>query len=696
MDSANSQNTLNIFKKFLKNLLLFDGVTKIMKRIMGDKRILECILNLGFTSLSFFFVSLLLNMKVEISVVIIIYLIRRMISFFLFDDYKLSWSKASLKTGTIKTINGFLAFSLYLPILILFKNVSFSLLLFDLAFYLLIERTSLFIYKYYRTRSSHNMKSSKKAVIYGAGTAGVDLKNELIEMKYSILFFVDDDKNLQLRSIDGVPIISQAKLIDYALCKNKGNKKIDLLVLTMHNNVRKLFGELNHLFEEIKILPSLAENLKDSAYLNQLREITIDDLLARRPKDLDRVEIDNFIKGKVIMITGAGGSIGRELSLLCAKHKAKQIILFERSEFNLYSISEELKNYNIVSVMQSVVNRKAISKTISAYKPDIIIHAAAFKHVPLVEENVEEAVYNNILGTKNLIDVAIENKVKKVILVSTDKAVNPTNVMGATKRVCELYAQNSNYAETEVLAVRFGNVLGSSGSVIPKFKKQIESGGPITVTHPEITRFFMLIPEACGLVLQASAIGRGGEIFILDMGKPIKIADLARKMLKLANRKDIKIEYTGLRVGEKLYEELLMNESDRKTQYDSITVAKRTKYNIRKLRKDIKDLLNAENKIEKLNQIVPEFNHRKYEERRNLTVARRDEDRRLINKDINFYDRRESRERRESSLRRIKVELRNYNDFTDLNSKQDDSESRKVPLNLNFENAKYYKEFVAK
>jgi len=527
----------------------------------------------------------------------------------------------------------------------------------------------------------------RKAVIYGAGTAGVVLKNELCEMKYSVLFFVDDNKNLQLRSVDGIPIISQDKLISYVMSKDSKNQKIDLLILTMHNNVRKHYSELSLFFEKIKILPSLSENLRDSTYLNHLREITIDDLLARRPKDLDNGEIDNFIKNKVILITGAGGSIGRELSLLCAKHKAKQIILFDRCEFNLYSISEELKKYDTVSVMQSVVNKKAIRKTISKYRPDIIIHAAAFKHVPLVEENIEEAVFNNVLGTKNLIDVAIENKVKKVIVISTDKAVKPTNVMGCTKRVCELYAQNSNDTETEILAVRFGNVLGSSGSVIPKFKKQIEAGGPVTVTHPEITRFFMLIPEACGLVLQASAIGRGGEIFILDMGSPVKIADLARKMLKLANREDIKIEYTGLRVGEKLFEELLINESDRKTQYESITVAKRTIYSIKKLRRDIDILLNADDKIKQLNKIVPEFNHRKYEERRSLAFVRRETDRRVNNKDIDFIDRRDGSERRKGRLRRIKVELRNYNDFSNLSRDENNVENRKVPLKSHIEHA---------
>jgi FlaA1/EpsC-like NDP-sugar epimerase len=243
------------------------------------------------------------------------------------------------------------------------------------------------------------------------------------------------------------------------------------------------------------------------------------------------------------------------------------------------------------------------------YKPEIVIHAAAYKHVPLVEDNIQEGVVNNVIGTKNVIDISIEFKVEKFVLISTDKAVRPTNVMGTTKRICELYAQNSNGNGTDIVAVRFGNVLGSSGSVIPKFKKQIELGQNITVTHPDITRYFMLIPEACELVLQAGAIGTGGEIFILDMGEPIKIVDLANKMIELSGRENIEVEFTGLRPGEKLYEELLIDDTDCKTDYDSITVAKPTKYDIKQLNEDIERLLDSNDKITALKQIVPEFNH---------------------------------------------------------------------------------------
>ena len=261
--------------------------------------------------------------------------------------------------------------------------------------------------------------------------------------------------------------------------------------------------------------------------------------------------------------------------------------------------------------MQSVVNKEHLDETFAKYKPDIVIHAAAYKHVPLVESNIYEGILNNVVGTKNVIDCAIKHQVKKLVMISTDKAVRPTNVMGTTKRICELYAQNSNGQGTDIVAVRFGNVLGSSGSVIPKFKAQIQNGQNITVTHPDITRYFMLIPEACELVLQAGAIGTGGEIFILDMGEPIKIVDLAKKMIELSGRNDIKIEFTGLRPGEKLYEELLIDESDAQTQYESITVAKPTPYDLERLNKDIEELLTCKEKLLKLQEIVPEFNHQK-------------------------------------------------------------------------------------
>jgi len=346
-----------------------------------------------------------------------------------------------------------------------------------------------------------------------------------------------------------------------------------------------------------------------SDYGAEIKDVSVEDLLARHPQDLDKERIQTFIKDKVILITGAGGSIGSEICRQCEIFGAKKLILLDNSEFNLYSICEEIKTVEIIPVMQSVVNRNHLESTFKKYSPEIVIHAAAYKHVPLVEANIYEGIFNNVIGTKNIIDTSIKYGVEKFVMISTDKAVRPTNVMGTTKRICELYAQNSNGNGTDIVAVRFGNVLGSSGSVIPKFKAQIQAGKNITVTHPDITRYFMLIPEACELVLQAGAIGSGGEIFILDMGEPIKIVDLAKRMIELSGKPNIQIEFSGLRPGEKLYEELLIDDSDAKTDYESITVASPTPYDIEQLKVDIEELLNSSNQLEILKKIVPEFNH---------------------------------------------------------------------------------------
>uniref|UniRef100_UPI0036F27384 polysaccharide biosynthesis protein n=1 Tax=Aliarcobacter cryaerophilus TaxID=28198 RepID=UPI0036F27384 len=467
------------------------------------------------------------------------------------------------------------------------------------------------MYSYYYYINRSGVSKTKSLVIYGAGKAGNKLEDEFRGSEYKVKYFVDDDKILQGRSIDGIRVISKQKLKELVDTKNK----YDLLVIAMpsanKDRIKQIHENLSPYFKQIKILPTIEEILRDKNFSAQLKDISVEDLLARHPKDLDKKAIKKFIGGKKVLITGAGGSIGSEISRQCANFGASELILLDHSEFNLYQIAEELCEFKPHLVMQSVSNLELLDKTFEKYKPDIVIHAAAYKHVPLVEDNIGEAIINNIIGTKNSIDCAIKYNVKKFVLISTDKAVRPTNVMGTTKRICELYAQNINTPQnTEIVAVRFGNVLGSSGSVIPKFKTQIEAGKNITVTHPDITRYFMLIPEACELVLQAASIGKGGEIFILDMGEPIKIVDLAKKMIELSGRTEIQIEFSGLRPGEKLYEELLINDSDMKTEYESITVAGKTEYDIKQLNQDIIELLSCEDKIEKLKKIVPEFDHK--------------------------------------------------------------------------------------
>ncbi|MGZ5207762.1 MAG: UDP-N-acetylglucosamine 4,6-dehydratase family protein [Sulfuricurvum sp.] len=350
-------------------------------------------------------------------------------------------------------------------------------------------------------------------------------------------------------------------------------------------------------------------DIKRSSLLSEgksvLKEFSIEELLARHPKDLDMTTIGKFIQNKIVLITGAGGSIGSEISLQCHRFGAKTLILVDNSEYNLYQIGEKLPSASLH--LTNILDQTVLDDLICSTKPDILIHAAAYKHVPLCEANIRAAITNNIQGSRNVIDSAIANNVSKIVIISTDKAVRPTNVMGATKRAVELYAQNVNPHNSEIVSVRFGNVLGSSGSVIPKFKSQIEAGGPITLTHPDITRYFMLIDEACQLVLQAAAIARGGELFILDMGEPIKILDLARTMIRLYTTEQIEIIMTGLRPGEKLYEELLINESEQKTVFESILIAHPTPYPIAKLKEDIETLLVSDTAIKALQKIVPEF-----------------------------------------------------------------------------------------
>ena len=394
------------------------------------------------------------------------------------------------------------------------------------------------------------------------------------------------------------------------MIKDSGAKTAIIALALYPDELKELYDELfAYGLKDIKLFSLLEDESK------KIRDVSIEDLLARKPKDLDTKAIENFIKDKIVLVTGAGGTIGSEICKQCLKFGAKRLIMVEHSEFNLYSINEatgadarnELKMIN-------VVYRHELEEVFAEFHPEVVVHAAAYKHVPLCEFNPHLAVKNNVIGTKNVIDLSKKYGAKKVVLISTDKAVRPTNIMGTTKRICELYALNSNDAtsDTQIVAVRFGNVLGSSGSVIPKFKRQIEANEPLTVTHPEITRYFMLVSEACQLVLQAASIAQGGELFVLDMGEPVKIADLAKRMLQLAGKEELGIKFVGLRPGEKLYEELLIDENDKSTKYQSIFVTHSAKYDLEELNSQIEELSECEDAqvADKLKRIVPEFSHR--------------------------------------------------------------------------------------
>ncbi|ANE32974.1 UDP-N-acetylglucosamine C-6 dehydratase [Campylobacter hyointestinalis subsp. hyointestinalis LMG 9260] len=405
---------------------------------------------------------------------------------------------------------------------------------------------------------------------------------------------------------DGFLVGDKSELKHYI---EDGVKTAIIALKLLPNELKELYDELDELgFKDIKIF-ALLDDKKSG-----ITDISIEDLLARKPKDLDSKVVEQFIGGKIVMVTGAGGTIGSEICKQCLKFGASQLIMVEHSEYNLYQINEATKSdpRNRL-VMLNIMHLKKFEEIFAKFKPDIVIHAAAYKHVPLCEFNPISAVQNNILGTKNVIDLSKKYGAKRVVLISTDKAVRPTNIMGTTKRVCELYALNSNESgKTEIVAVRFGNVLGSSGSVIPKFKAQIAANEPLSVTHPDITRYFMLVSEACQLVLQAASIAEGGELFVLNMGEPVKIADLAARMLKLSGKEELGIKFVGLRPGEKLYEELLIDESDVATKFESIFVTKSEEYDLNLLNSQIQKLVSLEDEtlVEAgLKEIVPEFKH---------------------------------------------------------------------------------------
>jgi len=521
-----------------------------------------------------------------------------------FNIYKVSWRYFSLNELKKIIYAHFIVYPLMVVIYYivpeLFNPFPRSVLIIDMflsimfiGFFRILKRLIL--------ENDKNL-NMKKTLIIGVNTLAQSIIKE--KMTYNIKAIADENLNIVGSYFSNMKVYS----VD-SIDKIIKNEVIESVIITKEyeaNILNKIYDSLkSNGIDDIKIV---SLNVRDS---DKLKSLSVEDLLARNPKDLDKEKIASFIKDKCVMVTGAGGSIGSELCRQCEKYGAKRLILLDHSEFNLYTIAEEINNVEKVSVLENILDKNLLENTFNKYNPDIVLHAAAYKHVPLVEENIYEGIANNVQGTKNVIDLSIKYGVKKFVMISTDKAVRPTNVMGATKRICELYSQNVVSKDTEIVAVRFGNVLGSSGSVIPKFRYQIEQGGPVTVTHPDITRYFMLIHEACELVLQTASIGRGGKIFILDMGKPVKIVDLAKKMIELSRANNIEIVFTGLRAGEKLYEELLLDKSCARTQYDSITIAEPTKYNITRLNQDIKELLACEDKLSKLKEIVPEFNHQK-------------------------------------------------------------------------------------
>ena len=446
---------------------------------------------------------------------------------------------------------------------------------FNAAIYLIIAIcASRFMYRMIRTvlNKYRNIKTSNNVMIIGAGEATNVIMREIQNSSYlansNIACIIDDDRRKVGKYIRGVKVIGTRDKIKEA-AKLYDIDEIIFAIPSASNEVKR---DILNICKEtdctLKILPGVYQMVDGEINVNSIRNVDVLDLLGRDPIEVDIESIMGYVKDKVIMVTGGGGSIGSELCRPLVSHKPKQLIIFDIYENNAYDIQQELKiNYpdaNVVTLIGSIRNVSRLESVFAQYKPDIVYHAAAHKHVPLMEVSPDEAVKNNVVGTWNVARMADKYGVKKFVMISTDKAVNPTNVMGATKRICEMIVQTYNeISKTDFVAVRFGNVLGSNGSVIPLFKRQIEAGGPVTVTDPNIIRYFMTIPEAVSLVLQAGAYAKGGEIFILDMGEPVKIDDLAKNLIRLSGYTlgvNMEIKYTGLRPGEKLYEELLMKE----------------------------------------------------------------------------------------------------------------------------------------
>lgn len=462
---------------------------------------------------------------------------------------------------------------------------------FLLLFYLCVTRFGYRAVRLLNSYISHRINSgTKNVMIIGAGAAGRIIMREMMTSSYlneQVRCFIDDDETKVGRFINGIPIIGGRDRIQDAVVEYKIDKIIIAIPSAPYTTKRELIEICKKTDCDLKMLPGLYQLIDGKISMKSLRDVRIEDLLGREPVTVNVDEISSEICGRVVLVTGGGGSIGSELCRQVASRHPRQLIILDIYENSAYEIQNEIKSkypdLNLVVIIASIRDAARMDMVFNEYRPDIVYHAAAHKHVPLMEENPNEAIKNNVLGTLNTVRAADKYKTKKFVLISTDKAVNPTNIMGASKRICEMIIQDCNRkSSTDFVAVRFGNVLDSNGSVVPLFKKQIEAGGPVTVTHPDIKRFFMTIPEAVSLVLQAGYYAHGGEIFILDMGEPVKIDDLARNMIRLYNLRpdvDIKIVYTGLRPGEKLYEEIFMPEENlRKTDNSLIYICEPIEY----------------------------------------------------------------------------------------------------------------------
>jgi len=478
--------------------------------------------------------------------------------------------------------------------------------------------TSRLIAHYYLT----DRVSEKRVVVYGAGSAGIQLASALrVSKEMQPLAFIDSNPSLQGTYLGGMKVLHPKKLERLAL-----RGRVDEVLIAMpsasKSALRSLLKEIENYSVKVRILPGLAELAQGKILVSELKEVDIADLLGRLEVEANQDLINKDIDQKVVLITGAGGSIGSEISRQVAKNNASKVILLDANEYALYLIKKEIESFlpkvKLYAVLANVTNKKRITEVCKAFAVDTIYHAAAYKHVSLVEENPFEAVFNNILGTKICAEAAVDSSVETFVLISTDKAVRPTNVMGATKRFAELILQSmAKDNKTRMTMVRFGNVIGSSGSAVPLFQQQIKEGGPVTVTHSEVIRYFMSISEAAELVIQAGAMGKGGDVFVLDMGEPVKVYELAKRLIRLSGMElkdennpegDIEITFTGLKPGEKLYEELLIGDNVSTTEHKRILRAEEDFLTTEELEQHIDLLKKAEKEgdVKALKEILRE------------------------------------------------------------------------------------------
>lgn len=501
------------------------------------------------------------------------YILFTIIIFFLLRLYSFMWSVAGMKEEThivvacvlasLCQISGMTMLELRVP------RSYFGICFASLATCVTLVRLS---YRIGRSlRSGYGRHKGKRVMIVGAGTSGSMILKEMLTSTYAdghVVCFVDDDKNKQGKYLNGVLIAGDRNDIPVLVQKYNVEEIYVAMPSAPGSETKKILEICRETDCELRILPGIYQLLNGDVSISKLRKVEIEDLLGREPIRVDLNQIMGYVSNKVVLVTGGGGSIGSELCRQIASHNPKQLIVFDVYENNAYDLQQELiRSYpdlNLVVLIGSVRNTHRMESVFEKYRPNIVYHAAAHKHVPLMEDSPNEAIKNNVFGTYKTAKAADKYGADRFVLISTDKAVNPTNIMGASKRMCEMVVQMMNrHSKTEFVAVRFGNVLGSNGSVIPLFKKQIEEGGPVTVTHKDIIRYFMTIPEAVSLVLQAGAYAKGGEIFVLNMGEPVRILDLAENLIRLSGYvpyEDINIEFTGLRPGEKLFEEMLMDE----------------------------------------------------------------------------------------------------------------------------------------